>query len=108
MLHDFKTVPIPKRDQLFDDYRETGGYMVHYKAVCVFALSLHFLIDILQCDLWWNVKGDLVLWDSRTVHCNAPSIEPTLNPKDGSPWVNEEEKAKRKWEAIRMVAYICS
>jgi len=76
-------IPIPKNDRLFEDYKETGGYLVHYKA------------------------GDLVLWDSRTVHCNAPSIEPTLNPETGRPWVSEKEKAQKKWEMIRMVAYIC-
>lgn len=103
-------IPIPKKDRFFDDYRSTGGVLVHYKA------------------------GDLVLWDSRlvipilnglctsqspfcctiehgiyrTVHCNAPSIEPTVNPKDGSPWLSEGEKANMKWDMIRMVAYICS
>lgn len=36
--------------------------------------------------------GDFVLWDSRTVHCNTPAVEPPAAPAD---------------ELLRSVAYIC-
>eukprot|EP00008_Paramoeba_atlantica_P014387 CAMPEP_0201497946 /NCGR_PEP_ID=MMETSP0151_2-20130828/68526_1 /ASSEMBLY_ACC=CAM_ASM_000257 /TAXON_ID=200890 /ORGANISM="Paramoeba atlantica, Strain 621/1 / CCAP 1560/9" /LENGTH=317 /DNA_ID=CAMNT_0047889133 /DNA_START=90 /DNA_END=1043 /DNA_ORIENTATION=- len=43
--------------------------------------------------------GDLLLWDSRTVHCNTPALE----KKDE---ILEEEKEKHK-DLIRLVSYIC-
>ena len=76
-------IPIPKKDRLFDDFRDVGGYLVHYK------------------------KGDLVLWDGRTVHCNSPSIEPVLNPQTGKEWYSENEKRNKQWDLTRMVVYIC-
>ena len=71
-------IPIPKRDRMFDDFRDIGGYLVHYKA------------------------GDLVLWDGRTVHCNGPSAESELkNISD------KDQKNKNQWSLMRMVIYIC-
>jgi len=41
-------------------------------------------------------SGDLVLWDSRTIHCNSPAL---LDVK--------ENKEKKEWDLQRAVAYIC-
>lgn len=45
--------------------------------------------------------GDLVLWDSRCVHCNAPGR------RDLRPVLNASESASATVELLRMVAYIC-
>ncbi len=39
--------------------------------------------------------GDLILWDSRTIHCNTPSMLP------------KEEINLSKSEIMRLVAYVC-
>ena len=41
--------------------------------------------------------GDLLLWDSRTVHCNTPSLNWSPHPPDAAP----------PDELIRLVAYVC-
>lgn len=38
--------------------------------------------------------GDLVLWDSRTVHCNSPALEP-------------DAQQQAVPDFIRAVAYVC-
>ena len=43
--------------------------------------------------------GDLILWDSRTVHCNSPS---PLASKQG-----EEKEKEENQDLIRLVSYIC-
>lgn len=43
--------------------------------------------------------GDIILWDSRTVHCNSPSLVPDLPP------LSEEEK--KETELLRLVGYVC-
>jgi len=40
--------------------------------------------------------GDLVLWDSRTIHCNTPSVDEPL-----------AEKGYDEAELLRAVAYVC-
>jgi len=40
--------------------------------------------------------GDYVLWDSRTIHCNAPATVPRAIPKNGS-----------ILPPRRLVAYVC-
>jgi len=44
--------------------------------------------------------GDLVLWDSRTVHCNTPSPDPQPSANDGAP---EQDHC----ELLRAVGYVC-
>lgn len=44
--------------------------------------------------------GDLLLWDSRTVHCNSPSPL-ALEGEEGN------AEAREKWDLIRLVSYIC-
>mmetsp|Transcript_5229 Transcript_5229/g.8056 ORF Transcript_5229/g.8056 Transcript_5229/m.8056 type:complete len:351 (-) Transcript_5229:175-1227(-) len=36
--------------------------------------------------------GDMILWDSRTIHCNTPAITPPTTPEN---------------ELLRMVGYVC-
>mmetsp|Transcript_15972 Transcript_15972/g.24552 ORF Transcript_15972/g.24552 Transcript_15972/m.24552 type:complete len:448 (+) Transcript_15972:41-1384(+) len=72
-------VPLPKKDRVFDDFRDVGGYLVHYKA------------------------GDLVVWDGRTVHCNSPSMDAL----DANATVSRAESAAKKCSLTRMVVYIC-
>jgi ectoine hydroxylase-related dioxygenase (phytanoyl-CoA dioxygenase family) len=40
--------------------------------------------------------GDLILWDSRLIHCNTPATQPPRPPA-----------RKDQWELLRLVAYIC-
>lgn len=40
--------------------------------------------------------GDLLLWDSRTVHCNSPAFLPPLLPNPGE-----------TIDLLRMISYIC-
>jgi len=44
--------------------------------------------------------GDLILWDSRTVHCNTPA----LNIQEAQPPVAEPPGG---WQLIRQVGYVC-
>uniref|UniRef100_A0A7S1ZH69 Phytanoyl-CoA dioxygenase n=1 Tax=Ditylum brightwellii TaxID=49249 RepID=A0A7S1ZH69_9STRA len=46
--------------------------------------------------------GDLVLWDSRTVHCNSPAL--TEGNKSSS---SSLKPSQCNWDLIRMVAYVC-
>ena len=46
--------------------------------------------------------GDLLLWDSRTVHCNTPGL--TLSDNDN---VEDCAEAEDVTELLRMVCYIC-
>eukprot|EP00005_Dracoamoeba_jomungandri_P001157 CAMPEP_0174259448 /NCGR_PEP_ID=MMETSP0439-20130205/8268_1 /TAXON_ID=0 /ORGANISM="Stereomyxa ramosa, Strain Chinc5" /LENGTH=337 /DNA_ID=CAMNT_0015343337 /DNA_START=57 /DNA_END=1070 /DNA_ORIENTATION=+ len=46
--------------------------------------------------------GDMLLWDSRTVHCNTPAL--TTEEYFKRP---EEEREKGKEELIRLVSYVC-
>jgi hypothetical protein len=42
--------------------------------------------------------GDMIIWDSRTIHCNSPALTEVV----------EEQKADlSEWDLIRMVGYIC-
>ena len=43
--------------------------------------------------------GDLVLWDSRTVHCNTPALEP--------PPTTGDEGGSSPAELLRAVGYVC-
>eukprot|EP01129_Flabellula_baltica_P017510 TRINITY_DN971_c0_g2_i4.p1 TRINITY_DN971_c0_g2~~TRINITY_DN971_c0_g2_i4.p1 ORF type:complete len:355 (-),score=70.32 TRINITY_DN971_c0_g2_i4:456-1520(-) len=46
--------------------------------------------------------GDLILWDSRTVHCNSPGIT-----ADSFFELSEEEREKGDEDLIRLVSYVC-
>lgn len=51
--------------------------------------------------------GDLLLWDSRTVHCNSPALLSNIqnhflaNPYSGTP-VDDGN-----WDIVRLVGYVC-
>jgi len=50
--------------------------------------------------------GDLLLWDSRTVHCNSPAL--TIDEHfQKHPYNPEETQKSGPWDIIRLVAYIC-
>jgi len=62
--------------------------------------------------------GDLILWDSRTVHCNTPSLtalardtnwKPEHSPEASIPdnHADSEKKKTEHWELIRQVGYVC-
>ena len=44
--------------------------------------------------------GDLILWDSRTIHCNSPAIHP---PSDAPTGVDVPKPS----ELLRLVGYVC-
>ena len=47
--------------------------------------------------------GDLLLWDSRTVHCNAPALAPAPRAPGG----RGAAPPARGWAPIRMAGYVC-
>jgi len=47
--------------------------------------------------------GDLIVWDSRTIHCNSPAL---VSPEADDVKVNHSLEDKQ-WDLIRMVGYIC-
>eukprot|EP00592_Proboscia_alata_P024535 CAMPEP_0194448020 /NCGR_PEP_ID=MMETSP0176-20130528/129335_1 /TAXON_ID=216777 /ORGANISM="Proboscia alata, Strain PI-D3" /LENGTH=325 /DNA_ID=CAMNT_0039274945 /DNA_START=1048 /DNA_END=2025 /DNA_ORIENTATION=- len=52
--------------------------------------------------------GDLIVWDSRTVHCNSPALAQCESVEDDellSPKITS--KIEEHWDLIRMVGYIC-
>jgi hypothetical protein len=55
--------------------------------------------------------GDLILWDSRTVHCNTPALSalhPTADCKKQDAFCPEADSdPSAKWELIRQVGYVC-
>eukprot|EP00558_Chaetoceros_sp_UNC1202_P008450 CAMPEP_0197238956 /NCGR_PEP_ID=MMETSP1429-20130617/5455_1 /TAXON_ID=49237 /ORGANISM="Chaetoceros sp., Strain UNC1202" /LENGTH=439 /DNA_ID=CAMNT_0042698247 /DNA_START=3 /DNA_END=1322 /DNA_ORIENTATION=+ len=56
--------------------------------------------------------GDLVVWDSRTVHCNSPALvtftdASTACDSDDHHTVASVESSQQQWDLIRMAAYIC-
>lgn len=62
--------------------------------------------------------GDLILWDSRTIHCNTPALtapEYIMNHRDvqqeesttPTAAMNESDNNETNNEIIRLVAYVC-
>ena len=45
--------------------------------------------------------GDLILWDSRTIHCNCPA----LHPPEKAP--KEAHVPRQPHELLRLVGYVC-
>jgi len=43
--------------------------------------------------------GDLVLWDSRTIHCNSPATTPLHQ--------DVFDSVSKQWRLLRAVAYVC-
>lgn len=58
-----------------------------------------------HCHLVCADAGDLIVWDSRTIHCNTPAIEEPML-LDSSPKLSLPSDSG-KWELIRMAGYIC-
>jgi ectoine hydroxylase-related dioxygenase (phytanoyl-CoA dioxygenase family) len=82
---------------LFDQGPDTGGLVVlpgshkHHDALCELARDTTEYIELPQDSKLLQAEpqggllvacraGDLVLWDSRTVHCNAPASVPPMCP----------------------------
>jgi hypothetical protein len=51
--------------------------------------------------------GDLILWDSRTVHCNAPGSLEEEDVTDGASSSSSSSSSSSPPELMRIVAYIC-
>jgi len=66
--------------------------------------------------------GDLVLWDSRTVHCNTPALTALYAPEDDANECKSPEElcgseqataaaatspVTEQWDLIRQVGYVC-
>mmetsp|Transcript_24768 Transcript_24768/g.49273 ORF Transcript_24768/g.49273 Transcript_24768/m.49273 type:complete len:418 (-) Transcript_24768:48-1301(-) len=52
--------------------------------------------------------GDLILWDSRTVHCNTPAlINSSLLARCKKSDSGSHSNSADGWNLIRMVAYVC-
>merc|ERR1712224_181945 len=49
------------------------------------------------CKLVCARAGDLVLWDSRTIHCNTPGQEEEASP----------QKCSNEPELLRLASYVC-
>jgi len=52
--------------------------------------------------------GDLLLWDSRTIHCNSPGdycqIKKETQKDEGK---LQEQLADGRWDLLRLVCYVC-
>ena len=54
--------------------------------------------------------GDMIIWDSRSIHCNCPSQLP-LPKKSGKDNESDEKENNNNdtidWDLIRMTCYVC-
>ncbi|CAE7563550.1 unnamed protein product [Symbiodinium natans] len=102
---------------LFDATADTGGLVVipgshhHHEDVCkrsILAKRNGDFVPVAIDDpilsqgavLLRAQAGDLVLWDSRTVHCNTPALETSEVPLGCDP-------PPEGWQPIRQVGYVC-
>lgn len=104
----------------------TGGLCVipgshnHFEAVCQRAYSHQLPCDFVPVqpgdpvfDLGGKLvcakAGDLLLWDSRCVHCNTPGVTETENHVGDKNRMNFESSAAESAEAelLRVVGYVC-
>ena len=102
----------------YDPNEETGGLCLipkshfEFKQVCKRAPAARLKIDFVQLSseiepvlqssnaiLVCAKAGDLVIWDSRTIHCNTPSLL-----KESQCFININEKYD---DIIRLVSYVC-
>jgi ectoine hydroxylase-related dioxygenase (phytanoyl-CoA dioxygenase family) len=99
----------------YDATEETGGFCLipqshrQFEEVCKRASCSKMNEDYIPLDpieepllqsgkgmLLCVQAGDLILWDSRTIHCNTPAL------------VNiEEDKNNQNWDIIRLISYVC-
>lgn len=103
---------------LFDATADTGGLVVipgshrHHEEICkrsALAKRSGDFVPIAVDDpilsqggvLLRAQAGDLLLWDSRTVHCNTPAL--TALQDD---WI-DHTPPQEGWQPIRQVGYVC-
>lgn len=103
----------------YDATEETGGLCLipkshlKFKKVCERAPAARLKIDYVQLSsetepilqsenaiLICAKAGDLILWDSRTIHCNTPSL---INNDEGEIKRNKDNN----FDIIRLVSYVC-
>lgn len=100
----------------YDATPETGGLCVipgshkFHDEVCARSSDAQFKMDFVKVRLSDPIlqqmdgllvaakAGDLVLWDSRTIHCNTHALDVTMNQRGGEPTPSE---------LIRLVSYVC-
>eukprot|EP00128_Syssomonas_multiformis_P001051 Colp12_sorted_trinity150504_noHs@12447 len=94
---------------LYDGDETTGGLVVvpgshkHFTTIDTVRKTDFVNVPATQ-DIWLKLNrprmvkckaGDLILWDSRTIHCNMPAPVEKVKPEDES------------WELLRAVCYVC-
>merc|ERR1712176_390145 len=91
--------------------RAMSGDFIRIRKGCKFLDSDKYKKILVCCK-----AGDLVLWDSRTIHCNSPAllslgemIEVHLKKKENANDEKEEkdDKDKREIDLLRLVGMIC-
>mmetsp|Transcript_5027 Transcript_5027/g.6388 ORF Transcript_5027/g.6388 Transcript_5027/m.6388 type:complete len:341 (-) Transcript_5027:328-1350(-) len=107
---------------LLDADETTGGLVVipgshrHHKEVCDRCPQAKGIGDFIPLEksdplladgsvLVCAKAGDLIVWDSRTVHCNTPAL--TAETDIANNVKSEADSSGTKWELIRQVGYVC-
>lgn len=112
----------------FDATAETGGLCVipgshkHHEEVCQRAHTAGMKIDYVSVEhtdpifklaepvLVCAKAGDLILWDSRTIHCNTPALHMAKyneDPLSFKQTQNSDASGGDSTELLRLVAYVC-
>lgn len=112
----------------YDVTEESGGLCllpgshIHHSALCErssSAKSLHDYVYVEPNDpclqgaraILPAVKaGDLILWDSRTIHCNTPGLTAPAKPATRPPpeeWKKNIPNEGYSVELLRLVSYVC-
>lgn len=51
--------------------------------------------------------GDMIVWDSRTVHCNSPALSALSQNDVSEPDSDTVASSDQSWRLIRQVGYVC-
>jgi len=108
----------------YDATPETGGLCVvpkshlSHDSLCMRTRAAKCGMDYFEIDLDDSLMqnggvlveakaGDLLLWDSRTIHCNTPALN--LEEYFSNNPFNPDDPARKKtnWDIIRLVGYVC-
>ena len=104
----------------YDATEDTGGFCLiprshkDFEALCKRSPTAKMMTDFVALDAYDPVlqqnegkviaakAGDMILWDSRTVHCNTPAL--SIRDHDFS---KGEAEPREHNELIRLVGYTC-
>ena len=83
-----------------------GGDFIRIRKGCKFLDSKQFKKILVCCK-----AGDMVLWDSRTIHCNSPALLPLKEMRNvhlhRKKVIGDEKEVNEKVDLLRLVSMIC-